>query len=126
MERRLYRDTANGKIGGVCAGLAEYLGLETWIVRIIAVSGFLLGFGFFATVAYIAAVLMIEKKPATLHTQYGHDLHVKKTPWQQGKSAPLVLSELDQKLNQLERKVNAVESYVTSREFELNRQFRQL
>ena len=126
MPKKLYRDTANGKIGGVCAGLAEYLGLEIWIVRIIAVSGFLLGFGFFATIAYIAAMLMIEKKPATLHTQYDHDLQVKQTPWQQGKSAPMVLSELDLKLTQLERKVSLVESYVTSREFELNRQFRQL
>lgn len=126
MEKRLYRDPKQGKIGGVCAGIAEYLGLEIWIVRIVAVSGFLLGFGFFATLAYIAALLILEKKPDTVQSNQQNDLHVKKTPWQQGRSAQIVLSELDNKIRQMEQKVNKVESHVTSREFELNRQFRQL
>lgn len=63
MHKTLYRDPVNGKLGGVCAGLAEYFGMETWLVRILAVSAFLLGVGFFATVAYIAAWLMLDKMP---------------------------------------------------------------
>ena len=34
MSKELYRDTRNGKIGGVCAGIAQYFGIEPWIVRI--------------------------------------------------------------------------------------------
>jgi len=30
MHKTLYRDPVNGKLGGVCAGLAEYFGMETW------------------------------------------------------------------------------------------------
>jgi len=37
--RNLYRDPQRGKIAGVCAGLAEYFGVETWIVRLLAISG---------------------------------------------------------------------------------------
>ncbi|MYB39419.1 MAG: PspC domain-containing protein [Gammaproteobacteria bacterium] len=33
------RDPERGKIGGVCAGLANYFGVETWVVRLIAVTG---------------------------------------------------------------------------------------
>jgi phage shock protein PspC (stress-responsive transcriptional regulator) len=33
--KRLYRDTENGALGGVCSGLSHYLGLEVTIIRII-------------------------------------------------------------------------------------------
>ncbi len=36
---RLYRDPENQKIGGVCAGVARYLGFETWAVRLAALTG---------------------------------------------------------------------------------------
>ena len=38
---RLYRDPQNQKIGGVCAGAARYFGVETWTVRICALTGML-------------------------------------------------------------------------------------
>lgn len=37
--RELMRDPERGKIGGVCAGLANYFGVESWVVRLIAVTG---------------------------------------------------------------------------------------
>ncbi|NCO45477.1 MAG: PspC domain-containing protein, partial [Vibrio sp.] len=40
--RELYKDPVNGKIAGVCAGLANYLGLEVWLVRILVISAALL------------------------------------------------------------------------------------
>ena len=38
----LYRDTENGRIAGVCAGIAEYFKIETWLVRILTVTAFFL------------------------------------------------------------------------------------
>ncbi len=43
MTRRLYRNTREGMIGGVCAGLADYLNLDPTIVRLIFVLMALLG-----------------------------------------------------------------------------------
>ena len=40
--KQLYRDTDNARIAGVCSGIAHYFGLETWLVRILAVTGFFL------------------------------------------------------------------------------------
>jgi phage shock protein C len=34
MTNRLYRSRYNAMIGGVCAGLAAYLGLPAWLVRV--------------------------------------------------------------------------------------------
>ena len=41
--RSLYRNPQKGKIAGICAGVAEYFGIEIWVVRIITVSLMLLG-----------------------------------------------------------------------------------
>jgi len=57
----LYRDPSNGKIAGVCAGLADYFGWETWLVRILVVSGVLLGMGWFIVI-YIAGWFILDKK----------------------------------------------------------------
>lgn len=126
MKKTLYRDPVNAKLGGVCAGLAEYLNFEVWVVRIAVVSAFLLGFGFFATIGYIAAVLMLDKKPDHLVEASNEHHHVKQKPWQQGQSAENVLIDLEYEIKQSERKVSEMETYVTSREFQLNRQFKNL
>ena len=34
-KRQLQRNAETGKIAGVCAGLADYLNIETWVVRLI-------------------------------------------------------------------------------------------
>lgn len=61
----LYRDSEKGKIAGVCAGIANYFGVEIWLVRIIAVSSLLLGVGGFSVVAYIAGWFILDKQPRT-------------------------------------------------------------
>ena len=57
----LYRNTSQGKIAGVCAGIADYFGWESWLVRILVVSGVLLGMGWFVVI-YIAAWFILDKK----------------------------------------------------------------
>lgn len=126
MNNTLYRDPVKGKIAGVCAGIAEYLGIEIWIVRIFAVTAFLIGFAFFATIAYIAAILMLDKKPKEIDVQNNYEHNVKQKPWQQGRSAKDLLSHLELEIKELEQQVARIETHVISREFELNRQFNQL
>ncbi|WP_407332734.1 envelope stress response membrane protein PspC [Enterovibrio sp. 27052020O] len=128
MSKTLYRDPVNGKIGGVCAGIADYLGVEIWLVRIITVSAFLIGLGFFVIVAYIAATLILEKMPPeeAKKTHHFREHQVKQKPWQQGKSASHLLADIDQEMMQMEQGVAKMEAYVTSSEFDLNRQFKKL
>ena len=37
----LYRDTRNGKIAGVCAGLAKHFDLDPWVMRFIFIGALL-------------------------------------------------------------------------------------
>ena len=61
-KKELLRDDRNGKIAGVCAGIADYFGWELWLVRVVALRSLLLGFGGFLPVLYIVGWIVMEKK----------------------------------------------------------------
>ena len=49
MENKLYRNTEDKVIGGVCSGLADYFGLDVTLMRVIwAIAFFGMGIGFLA------------------------------------------------------------------------------
>ena len=84
--RNLYRDPQKGKIAGVCAGLADYFGVETWIVRLLAITGLIFA-GFITFTAYIAAWFLLDKKPVTLYGEQEADfaeVRMKARSWQAG------------------------------------------
>lgn len=126
--KELYRDTVNGKLTGVCAGLANYFGLETWLVRILVISAALLGGSFLVLLAYIAMTFMLEKQPASyreeMKSQQEHKL--KNKPWQQGQTPDALLSTLERDFETLETKLRSMEAYVTSDTFKVNREFNKL
>lgn len=128
MSRELYRDPINGKLSGVCAGLANYLGLEVWLVRILVISAALLGGSFLVILAYVAMTFMLEKQPTqyveSLKTKQEHKL--KNKPWEQGQSAESLLDTLESDFNKMESTVRSMEAYVTSDSFKVNREFKNI
>lgn len=61
MKKKLYRDTANAKIAGVCSGIAEYFDIDPTVVRLLWVFAVLfIGTGF---LAYIICAIIIPEKP---------------------------------------------------------------
>ena len=63
MDKKLYRNTSNKMIAGVCSGLAEYIGIDPTIVRLIWALIGLTGAGI---VAYLIAALIIPEKPSDI------------------------------------------------------------
>lgn len=61
--KKLFLSTDDRKIGGVCAGIGEYLERDPTVIRILFILLVLFSFGF-AIFAYIAMWLVIPKKPA--------------------------------------------------------------
>ncbi|MFM2578164.1 envelope stress response membrane protein PspC [Vibrio fortis] len=125
MSRELYRDPINGKLSGVCAGLANYFGLEVWLVRIMVISAALLGGSFLVILAYLAMTFMIEKQPRRyvdeLKSKQEHTL--KQKPWEQGQTPEFLLNTLESDFEKIERDVRNIEAYVTSDTFKVNREF---
>jgi phage shock protein PspC (stress-responsive transcriptional regulator) len=52
-KRRLYRDTDNGKIAGVCAGIAKYLKCSTGIVRTVFILCYVISFYVYLVLAVV-------------------------------------------------------------------------
>jgi phage shock protein C len=127
-KRELYRDPVNGKISGVCAGIANYFGAEVWLVRIVVISAALLGGTFLVLLAYIAMTFMLEKQPVTysanIKAQQEHTL--KSKPWQRGQAPDELLRVLESDFARLDGKIRDLEAYVTSETFRVNREFSKL
>ncbi|QSX34912.1 envelope stress response membrane protein PspC [Shewanella avicenniae] len=124
-KRTLYRNRRAGKVAGVCAGIAEYFNLETWLVRVAVVSIFLLGGSGVVFVAYIALWMILDEKPLNA-TNDTSDLAVKKKVWQAGEPAKQALQDVSAKFHTLESRLRAIETYVTSDQYELKRQINNL
>ncbi|MBN2115502.1 MAG: PspC domain-containing protein [Anaerolineales bacterium] len=59
--KQLTRSTSNRMIAGVCAGLADYLGIDPTIVRLLTILAFFTGFGGIALVYLIMAIVVPEQ-----------------------------------------------------------------
>lgn len=58
--RRLTRSTDDKMLGGVCAGIADYTGIDVTLIRVLTVLGVVFGLGSVA-VAYLVAWLLVPK-----------------------------------------------------------------
>lgn len=129
----LLRDDRNGKIAGVCAGVADYFGIENWLVRIITLAALFLGMGSFVLVLYFAAWVVLEKK-SKYEASHGSiepgkdddSVEVKTQVWQKGEPPKQALQHLNHKFTSLELRLRDIERHVTSSTFQLNREFNNL
>ena len=60
MEKKLYRNTSNKMLAGVCSGLGEFLNVDPTIIRIIWA---LVGLSGAGLLAYLVCALLIPEKP---------------------------------------------------------------
>lgn len=63
---KFYRDKQNGKFMGVCAGIADYTGVDVVWVRVATVLMTLMT-GWLLMAGYIALGILAEKKPSHLY-----------------------------------------------------------
>lgn len=125
--RTLYRIPQTGKIAGVCAGIAEYLNSEVWLVRVVAASIFLLGGSGVILVIYIAMWMILDVKPRAQQHQDNHkDIELKKKVWQAGEPAKQALFDVNRQFSTLEARLQKLEKHVTSDTFDLKRQINSL
>ncbi len=118
---RVYRDTERGWIFGVCAGIADYVGVEPLPVRLAA----LLCLVFFfvpVLVAYAVFAIVLKPRPPALFASEREEAF-----WRGVRTGPgEVLHGLNTRLRGVDRRIRRMETLVTSNEFDLRRGFRDL
>ena len=61
--KRLYRDPQQGVVGGVCAGVAEYAGMDPVLVRVLFVIAMIFTVVFPLLLVYLAMWALVPPKP---------------------------------------------------------------
>jgi len=64
MQRRLYRSVRERMLGGVCGGIADYLGTDPTLIRLVWVALSLFTRGFPGVILYIVGWIVIPEEPA--------------------------------------------------------------
>lgn len=114
---RLYRDRQNAMLAGVCAGLAEYFGFNRKGVRlVVAISA--LAFMPFVIVSYIVLAILLPIKPEEVVVD-----QERAEFWREVSHAPSdVFSRVKHRFRELDHRLQRMEAFVTSREFEIDRE----
>jgi phage shock protein C len=135
-QRRLYRDADRAVLGGVCAGLAGYLGFNLKVTRFLMFIAFLTAMPI-AVIGYLAAVFLI---PSASSLNYG--VETEETFCRRRKSRKSrkarnerefaepsrasVAADIDHRCRSIDERLVRLEKLVTSRRFQLEQELSRL
>ena len=125
--RRLTRNKVDGKLGGVCAGIGDYLGWDHTMVRILTV--LLVIFTALPLIAYfILWVFMPKDSRAPYVREYREQRDTKSRVQAPAGTAgsTTTFNDVRSKFRSLEVRLQDLERSITSKEWKLNRDFRDL
>lgn len=129
---RFYRNADKAMLGGVCAGIADYLGFNLKVTRILAFIAFLMVMPV-AVVAYFAIVFLV---PSTSTSGGKVSKRKSRRARRKDKAAAAereftteeaeLADTIDEKCRAMDRRLAQLEQHVTSRRFQLDQEFRNL
>ncbi|MCC6201433.1 MAG: PspC domain-containing protein [Gammaproteobacteria bacterium] len=117
--RRIRRKPSEGFWAGVCAGLADFLSVDPKLVRFIWFFGALMTGLFPFVIVYLALWYLTDPEPAasTASHPFGNFT---------GRAPSYEASALRDRFARLEERLRSLEACVSSREFQLRREFEDL
>ena len=130
-ERRFYRDADRALLGGVCAGLAGYLGFNLKVTRCLAFIAFLMAMPI-AVIGYLAVVFLIPASSGRVYDRAAEREHLKREKRRKQDEArsasppSAIAEEVRQRYRSLDARLARLEKHVTSRRFQLEQEFRRL
>jgi phage shock protein C len=119
---RFYRDKQNGKLMGVCAGIADYTGFDVALVRIAFLAAVFLSGGSVLPFYFIAG-WVAPRKPRELDYRGAEDRQF----WQGVRASPArAARDIRSRFKDIDRRLADIESYVTTENRSLAREIEQL
>lgn len=121
LRTKFYRDKQNGKIAGVCSGLADYTGVETVWVRVAMFLSIFMTGGWTIPI-YIAIAMFSQKKPAELYVDDREQRF-----WQGVRQSPArTARDVKSRFRELDRRLADVELFYTSKNTRLSDEIEKL
>ncbi len=126
----LYRNVKDKKIGGVCAGLGDHFEIDHNIMRVIFIAALIFSSSL-AFWAYIVAwIILVPNRNGEERNSYEYDeqerRYRKKKMFRYRENASDRLKRAHTRMKETLARVESMEHYVTSKKFNLNRQFADL
>jgi phage shock protein C len=119
---RFYKDKANGKAMGVCAGIADYTGFDVNLIRILLVLGIVMGGGALIPIYFIAGWIT-KDRPVELRDSDPEQQRF----WQGVRQSPTRSArDIRSSLRAIDRRLADVESYTLSANRSLAREIDEL
>ena len=119
---RFYIDKRHGKVMGVCAGIADYTGVDVTIVRIGLVAAIVLGAGALLPVYFIAGWIA-EDQPREVAAETKDERKF----WQGVRASPSQSArDIRGRMREIDRRLADIEQYVTTENRSLAREIEQL
>ena len=119
---KFYRDKRNGKVFGVCAGIADYTGFDVSLVRVCFLAAMFMSGGGILPFYWITA-LVTPPKPVSLERA---DVEERQF-WQGVRASPTrAARDIRSRLKDIDRRLADIESYVTTENRSLAREIEQL
>ncbi|MDE1466160.1 envelope stress response membrane protein PspC [Aurantiacibacter sp. D1-12] len=118
----LYKDKHNGKIAGVCAGIADYTGVNALWVRLAALALFPITSGLVFPI-YVIMACLLNKKPEHLYSADPKETQY----WQRVRQNPKrTAREIRAQMKDVDRRLAAVESFYVDNNPSLDREIAKL
>jgi phage shock protein C len=119
---RFYRDKRNGKVMGICAGIADYTGFDVTLVRICMIAALFISSGSILPI-YLIAGWITPVKPAEFENSDREQTQF----WQGVRASPARSArEIRSRFKDIDRRLADIESYVTTENRSLAREIEQL
>ena len=119
---RFYRNKREGKINGICAGIADYTGLDVTLVRIGLILAIVLGAGALLPVYFIAGWIA-DDQPREIASD---DTDERKF-WQGVRASPgQSARDIRGRMREIDRRLADIEQYVTTENRSLAREIDEL
>jgi phage shock protein C len=119
---RFYRDKRNGKLFGVCAGIADYTGFDVNLVRVCFLAAVFMSGGSVLPFYFIAA-MVTPTKPRQFELADTEERQF----WQGVRASPArTARNIRSRLKDIDRRLADIESYVTTENRTLAREIDQL
>ncbi|MEM9102237.1 MAG: envelope stress response membrane protein PspC [Pseudomonadota bacterium] len=141
--KTLYKRPDKGKISGVCAGISEYFDVEVWVIRLVVIALAISLNWIPVLIAYFVASWLLDEPDYDVEEAFDDldagDTRSKrkgkkgstrepyrpsvKEIWSKGGDPKATLSQIRVKFRRLEQRTRKVETYVTSKKYQLQREF---
>ena len=120
---KFYLDKRHGKMMGVCAGLADYTGLDITLVRILLILAIICGGAGVLIPAYFITGWIAEDQPRELEASTPEETKF----WQGVRQSPSrTARDIKSRFRDIDRRLAQIEHYVTIENRSLAREIEQL